>query len=121
MKAIATGSRVILRNRIPSDLDCHLRWRSAGEWRAYDAPWAAVRSPMTDEEEESFRKRFLDSCRDTADTPRRRATTVTVDGEALGWVNRHANDRSADRRSGQLTPLEIPALCRRSQKLGAVS
>jgi RimJ/RimL family protein N-acetyltransferase len=46
MCIIASGERVILRDRLSSDLDSYFRWQTSGEWRLYDAPWEGVRTSM---------------------------------------------------------------------------
>ena len=64
---IASGQQVILRDRLPSDVDS-FRWRTHGEWRKLDAPWGDVPDSMTREKEAEFREQFiewprrLDSC-----------------------------------------------------------
>lgn len=91
MGIIASGKRVILRDRLPSDVESYLRWQTHGEWRLYDAPWENEDVPRTVEEEESFRERFLDKCQRELSVPRRRATIITLEGEPLGWVNRYGD------------------------------
>lgn len=70
-------------------MDCHLRWRSQGEWREYDAPWEAVSAPVTEDEIQRFRESFLAACGEEKVTPRKRATIVTRRGRRLGWVSRY--------------------------------
>jgi RimJ/RimL family protein N-acetyltransferase len=93
---IASGERVILRDRLLSDLESCLRWQTSGEWRLYDAPWEGVRASMTVEEEEEFRARFLEQCQQELPVPRKRATIATWEGEPLGWVNRYGDERFPD-------------------------
>jgi RimJ/RimL family protein N-acetyltransferase len=93
---IASGDRVILRDRLPSDVGRYIHWQTHGEWREYDAPWEGVRTSMTEEKKEKFRKRFLEQCEQEMSTPRRRATVVTREGKPLGWVNRYVNERFPD-------------------------
>ena len=96
MCTIVSGKRVILRDRQPSDVESYLHWQTHGEWRLYDAPWENEQVPRTDEEEEAFRERFLEKCRQELPVPRKRATIVTLEGELLGWVNRYGNERFPD-------------------------
>jgi RimJ/RimL family protein N-acetyltransferase len=91
MCIIASGKRVVLRDRLPSDVECYLRWQTRGEWRLYDAPWENEDVPRTAEEEEAFRERFLEKCRRELSVPRRRATIARLEGEPLGWVNRYGD------------------------------
>jgi RimJ/RimL family protein N-acetyltransferase len=88
---MASGKRVILRDRLPSDVDSYLLWQTHGEWRLYDAPWESEDVPRTAEEEEAFRERFLDKCQRELSVPRRRATIATLEGVPLGWVNRYGD------------------------------
>jgi len=91
MCIIASGERVILRDRLPSDVESYLRWKTHGEWRLYDAPWEDEHVPTTAEEEEAFRVRFLEKCRQELSVPRKRATIATLEGEPLGWVSRYGD------------------------------
>jgi len=91
MCVIASGERVILRDRQPSDVESYLRWQAHGEWRLYDAPWENEHVPTTAEEEEAFRARFLEKCRELS-VPRKRATIATLEGEPLGWVNCYGDE-----------------------------
>ncbi|MBN1979480.1 MAG: GNAT family N-acetyltransferase [Anaerolineae bacterium] len=96
MCIIASGERIVLRDRLPSDVESYLRWQTHGEWRLYDAPWEGVRTSMTVEEEEAFRARFLEQCEQELASPRRRATIATLEGEPLGWVSRYGDGRFPD-------------------------
>lgn len=60
IEVLASGDRVILRDRLPSDVDSYLRWRTLGEWRRYDAPWEGVCTAMTVEEIATFRMRVAE-------------------------------------------------------------
>ncbi len=89
---IASGDRVILRDRLPSDVDRFIHWQTHGEWREYDAPWEGIRTTMMEEEKEKSRKRFLEKCKQDLPAPRSRATISTKDDKPLGWVIRYANE-----------------------------
>jgi RimJ/RimL family protein N-acetyltransferase len=91
MCIIASGERVILRDRLPSDVDSYLRWQTSGEWRRYDAPWEDGPALETTEEEEAFRARFLETCHQELPVPRKRAMIATQEGEPLGWLNRYGD------------------------------
>ena len=93
MSTIASGQSIILRDRLASDAEHHMRWLSEGQWQLYDAPWEAVQPPRTEEERERFRTRFLKSCGESQESPRKRATIATHEGKPLGWVNRYADER----------------------------
>lgn len=96
MCTIASGERVVLRDRLPSDVESYLRWQTHGEWRLYDAPWENEDVPRTAEEEEAFRVRFLEKCQQALSVPRKRATVATLKGEPLGWVNRYGDERFSE-------------------------
>lgn len=96
MCIIASGKRVILRDRLPSDVGSYLHWQTHGEWRLYDAPWENEDVPRTAEEEDVFRERFLEKCRQEPSAPRKRATVATLKGEPLGWVNRYGDKRFSE-------------------------
>jgi RimJ/RimL family protein N-acetyltransferase len=91
MCIIASGERVVLRDRQTSDVESYLRWQTHGEWRLYDAPWENEDVPRTAEEEEAFRERFLEKCRQELPMPRKWAMIATLEGEPLGWVNRYGD------------------------------
>jgi RimJ/RimL family protein N-acetyltransferase len=92
MCIIASGERIILRDRLPSDVESYLRWQTSGEWRLYDAPWEDAHVPTTAEEEEAFRARFLEKCQQELPVVRKRATIITLEGKPLGWVNRYGDE-----------------------------
>jgi RimJ/RimL family protein N-acetyltransferase len=93
---LARGKHVVLRDRLPSDADSHLRWQTCGEWRWFDAPWEGVRTSLTAEEAEAFCKRFRESCSLDCPVPRERATIATNENKPLGWVIRYAKERYPD-------------------------
>ena len=93
MGIITSGRRVILRDRLPSDVESYLRWQTHGEWRLYDAPWENEHVPTTAEEEEAFCVRFLEKCRQEHSVPRKWAMIATLEGEPLGWVSRYGDKR----------------------------
>jgi RimJ/RimL family protein N-acetyltransferase len=90
---LASGRRVVLRDRLPTDVDQYLRWQTSGEWRFYDAPWEGYRTSLTAEEAEDFREGFLrGNEEESAPTPRNRATIATPADQAIGFVNRYTKE-----------------------------
>ena len=59
---IASGKKVILRDRIPADVDRWLYWRTHGAWRKLDAPWEGVHDYVSAEKKAELRERFLEMC-----------------------------------------------------------
>jgi RimJ/RimL family protein N-acetyltransferase/uncharacterized damage-inducible protein DinB len=92
-QVIASGPRVLLRDRLVSDADSHVRWRTTGEWREFDAPWEQGPPPHTEEQRENLRRRFLHSCSEPLPELRTTAMIVLPDGQPLGWVNRYDSER----------------------------
>ena len=87
---------VILRDRLPCDVDSYARWRVSGEWKSYDAPWEASLIPISESDIEQYRQRFLTECLQSPPAPRRRATIATRADRPIGWVNRYAEERFPD-------------------------
>jgi len=96
MAVIASGDRLILRDRLPSDVDSFIHWQTHGEWRLLDAPWEGVASSLTAEQEADLRSRFIQSCVEELSSPRKTAIIVTKANRLLGWVNRYDEDRAPD-------------------------
>jgi RimJ/RimL family protein N-acetyltransferase len=92
---IARGSRVVLRDPLPSDADRWIHWQTHGEWRLYDAPWEGVHDALTKEQENRIRARFLERC-DNLALPRTRAIICTKNDKPLGWVSRYSQERFPD-------------------------
>jgi RimJ/RimL family protein N-acetyltransferase len=93
---IASSERVVLRDRMPSDVDARVRWTTQGEWCLLDAPWEGVCTSMTPEQEAAYRERFLEGCGSELPTPRTRAVIAAREGRPLGWVSRYAKERFVD-------------------------
>ncbi len=93
---LATGQLVILRDRIASDVDAFLYWRTHGEWRLWDAPWEGGSAQLTPEEETEYRERFASRLEEEAPSTRQRAVIATRDGKPLGWVNRYSPKDNPD-------------------------
>jgi hypothetical protein len=89
-QVIASGSRVVLRDRLASDVGSHVRWQTTGEWRDFDAPWEPGPPAQTEPQRENLRRRFW----------RLRATGAG----AAGW--RSSRCRTAGRWGGNRYDLE---------------
>jgi len=93
---IAVGKKVILRDRLPSDVESALRWRTTGEWRFYDAPWEGVETSLRSEQEAEFRQHFLEKCGEELPNPRKSALIITNLDYPIGWVTRYGENRFPD-------------------------
>jgi RimJ/RimL family protein N-acetyltransferase len=93
---LAAGRLVVLRDRIASDVDAFLYWRTHGEWRLWDAPWEGGSDALTREEELEYREVFASRLKEEVPSPRQRAVITTRDGRPLGWVNRYAPEHSPE-------------------------
>ena len=90
---IASGARVILRDRLPDDVDRWIYWRSHGVWREYDAPWETLALSVSPDRLNEIRKTFLESCVDGLPIPRKSAIISTTELKPLGSVNRYEEKR----------------------------
>ncbi len=95
-KVIAPGARVVLRDRLVSDAESHVRWQTAGEWRDFDAPWEQGPPVHNEQQRDDLRRRFLHVCAQSLPEPRRTAIIALPDGRPLGWVNRYDSERFPD-------------------------
>ena len=93
-RVIASGSRLLLRDRVPGDVESYVRWRTTGEWREYDAPWEQGPPLETEEQKEGLRRRFLHTCAEPVPDFRQSALIATTEGRPLGWVNRYGGGAS---------------------------
>lgn len=91
---LGTGKRVLLRDRLSTDVDAFLRWQIQGQWRLFDAPWEGVRTTYTEAEETQCRQRFLEGLAEVPPSPRKSAVIALLDGKPLGWVSRYGEERS---------------------------
>jgi len=96
MNILATGRRVLLRDRVVEDIDTYLRWMNTGEWRRFDAPWARGQEAMDARTEGEYRKRLEEVVEGDLPVPRLHAMIETVDGVAVGWVNRYSRGSQKD-------------------------
>ena len=92
---IATGSKVVLRRHVPSDLDRWIHSRTHGAWRLTDAPWEALHDSLTPEEEAHHRERFLKLCA-WERVPPPRAAIAAPDGAMIGSVNAYVAQGTSD-------------------------
>src|SRR3989304_515459 len=93
---LAAGRRVLLRDRLPTDVYAFLRWQVQGQWRLFDAPWEGVRTAYTEAEEAQYRQRFLEGLAEDLPSPRKRAVIALPDGRPVGWVSRYGEERTPD-------------------------
>ncbi|OGO37490.1 MAG: hypothetical protein A2147_04980 [Chloroflexi bacterium RBG_16_57_8] len=93
---LIAGSLILLRDRLPSDVDAFVRWQTRGEWRLFDAPWEGLQTSLTEAQEAELRKRFLETCATEQPVPRTGAIIATNAGRPIGWVNRYAQERLPD-------------------------
>jgi len=96
MEIIVSRNRVILRDRLPSDMESWIHWWKKGEWQEYDAPWELSHLTMTEERKEKLRKNFMQSCKEELPSPRKQAIIATKESKPLGWVIRYAEKRFPD-------------------------
>ena len=96
MTVIASGDSVILRDRLPSDVDAFIYLQTHGEWRLLDAPWDGEHTSLTAEQETSLRMQFLESCAGELPVPRQSVIIATKDNRPVGWINRHGENRTPD-------------------------
>jgi len=96
---LASGGQIILRDRVPSDVDRWIYWRTHGEWRTCEPPWHGLaREFLPPEEEAKLRKMFLGFCAKELPEPRTLAAIARPDGTPIGWVNRYADKDTPDER-----------------------
>ena len=93
---IASGDRILLRDRHPDDLDHWLRWWEGGEWQQYDAPWELEKLAKTEGRREKLRESFLHSCAEEPALPRKHAVIASKENQPLGWINRYVESRFPD-------------------------
>jgi RimJ/RimL family protein N-acetyltransferase len=93
---LASSDLVVLRRYLASDVDHHIRWRSHGEWRFFDAPWYGYRTTTTAAQEQRDREWFAEqlSSSDSESYLNRRAVITTPDGIPIGDVSRYSLDRN---------------------------
>lgn len=96
MSVIASGKKVILRDRIPSDIDRYIYWQTHGEWRFYDAPFEGIFHSLTTEKEAELRELFMNTCSRELPVPRQTAIITNKDDRPLGWVNHYGEERTPD-------------------------
>ena len=86
---IASGSRILLRDKLLSDLDFFVFVETRGQWRDYDAPWEGIRNSITPEEERKYREEFLANIANEKPVPRNTAVIATHEGKPIGMVTRY--------------------------------
>lgn len=96
MTMIASGKNLILRDRLPSDVDRFIYWQTHGEWRLLDAPWEGKYTSLTEEQEADLRTKFLELCAEELPLPRKSVMIAMKDNRPIGWVVRSGEDRTPD-------------------------
>jgi len=96
MTVIASGDRIVLRDRFPSDVARFIYWQTHGEWRLLDAPWEGVQTSLTTVQEVKLRTQFLESCVEELPSPRETTIVANKDNRPIGWVSRYGEDRTPD-------------------------
>jgi len=86
---LAKGSRVLIRDRRPEDVETYLRWMTSGEWRYLDAPWEGVRESMDEKTANELRETILKLYEQELPEPRVFAFVETLDGVTVGRVTRY--------------------------------
>lgn len=90
---LSIGDKIILRDRLPDDVDRFVHWQTRGEWLQYDAPWEGFRETLTPEQEHKIRTIFLELAVGELSTPRKSAMIAHKDdGQPLGWVKRYGEE-----------------------------
>lgn len=96
MTLIASGDNIVLRDRIPSDVDTYIYWQTHREWQTPDAPWEGVNTSLTKEQETGLRRQFLESCSGELLSPGKTAIIAGQDNLPSGWVTSNSEERSPD-------------------------
>ena len=89
INVLARGDRVILRDRLPSDLDSFIRWHFHGEHLKLDAPWGCAHAGGTEEQIEKIKEDFLERLKKELPIPRGSAIIATKDYIPIGTLNRY--------------------------------
>jgi len=89
INVLARGDRVILRDRLPSDLDSIIRWNFHGEHLKFDAPWERMGVSWTEEQIEKFKEGFFEKFKKELPIPRGSAIIATRENIPIGNVNRY--------------------------------
>ena len=93
---LMTGTRVVLRDPRPEDVEAVIEWNRRGEHLRFDAPWERPPDPPTAEALDRLRAAFLERCRMDSPTPRGSALIATPDGRPIGAVNRYVQRELQD-------------------------
>lgn len=91
---LAVGQRVVLRDRLPTDLERFIHWQTHGVWRRYDAPWEGFGDSLTVDQEKKIRSYFLNLTQGKQPVPRTGGMITLGEGQApVGMVNRYEDPR----------------------------
>jgi len=91
---LADSKKIILRDRVSSDVDSFINWQTCGEWLKYDAPWESTEKP--DKDLKVIREKFVEVCLQKLPIPRKSAFIADKHNKPIGWVNRYSHKNSAD-------------------------
>jgi len=89
-EVLASGHSVLIRDRVPEDVETYLHWMTSGEWRYLDAPWEGVRESMDEKTTEEMREKILKLYEQELPEPRSFAFVATSEGIAIGRVSRYS-------------------------------
>jgi RimJ/RimL family protein N-acetyltransferase len=89
------GSRVLLRDPLPEDVEARLRWSTVEtDWQDWDAPWEG-KGVTPPEQMEAARNSLREQIARSLPTPRTQLWVQVVGGPLLGWVNHYHYDPEA--------------------------
>jgi len=91
---LVRGNHILLRDRIPSDLEIALKWLACGEHLKYDAPWENVDS--SPDKINGFQNDFLEKCKAAPTEPCGSAIIAILDNYPIGTVNRYFPPKYSD-------------------------
>ena len=89
-EVLTSGRSVLLRDRVPEDVETYLRWMTSGEWRYFDAPWEGIRDSMDEQTTNEMREKILKLYEEELPEPRSFAFVTTLNGIPLGRVSRYS-------------------------------
>ncbi len=95
-QVLARGRSVLLRDRVPADVETYLHWMTSGEWRYLDAPWEGVRESMDEKTTNEMREKILKLYEQELPEPRSFAFVATIGGIPVGRVNRYSRGSQKD-------------------------
>ena len=89
------GSRVLLRDPLPEDVEARLRWSTVEtDWQDWDAPWEG-KSVTPPERMEAARSSIREQIAQPLPRSRTQLWVQVIGGPLLGWVNHYHHDPEA--------------------------